>query len=100
MGRHTSGYDNDDESGEYRTVTPHRPKKDVVGDWLTWAVRAVIPFIGYMVWQQLIAMQAMEVTIAKVSMAQDFETQQLNDHSRQLQRIWRELPNTPAGQRP
>lgn len=80
-----------DDSGEYPALHSRR-KKDIFGDWLTWAVRAVIPFIGWMVWQQLIAMQAMEITITKVSMAQDYENQKLIDHDRQLQRIWQELP--------
>lgn len=85
-----------EDSGTFQTLRQRRgPSKDAVGEWLTWAVRALIPVICWFAWEQNQAMQAMEITIAKMSMQQDYQTQQLTDHARQLQQLWQQYRARP-----
>lgn len=89
-----SRYDND-ESGEYQAISAGRRRKDVFGDWLTWVIRLMIPVICTLAYRQMLAMDDLQLTIAKMSVEQDYQTKQLADHQQQLQGLWQQLRNRP-----
>lgn len=93
--------DTEFDSGEY-PMLPHRrgrPSKDQVDSFLSWAVRVVLVgmvTLGYHEAQQLQDAQAqaqttlntVNVTIAKISVVQDQQTKQLDQHTQEIQRLW------------
>lgn len=90
-----------EDTGSYPQYRARRPRKDVVGEWLTWGVRATIIglcTLAYREEQQIQAtlqatqttLQLTQITIAKMSVTQDAQGQQLNAHSSQIERIWQQ----------
>lgn len=85
----TEYYDQGD-SGEYRMLQ-RRPRKDLWGEWLTWVIRLLIPVICGLAYRQMLAMDDLQLTIAKMSVQQDYQTKQLADHQQQLQGLWQQM---------
>lgn len=84
-----------EDSGTFEVLRQRRPSRDQWAVWGTWLIRAFIPAIAILAWQQNQSMQALQITIAKMSMQQDYQTQQLNQHAVQIERIWQELRQRP-----
>lgn len=81
-----------EETDQYPMLRQRRgPSKDQWEIWGTWLIRAFIPAIAILAWKQNQSMQALQITIAKMSMQQDYQTQQLSQHSAQIERLWQEL---------
>jgi hypothetical protein len=83
-----------------------RPSKDQVTDWLTWGVRLTIIGLCTLAYRQEQAiqetlqetqttLQLTQITIAKMSVQQDMQTKQLDEHQRQLQGLWEQIRNNP-----
>lgn len=88
--------------GHDRREPPQRSRKAPVGEFFTWAIRAVIVAICSLAYTEIreaeATLKAMEaeigatqITIAKMSMQQDFQSKQLDEHARQLDGLWKEI---------
>jgi hypothetical protein len=61
-----------------------RRKVEILGDWVTWAVRGVTVAIAWMMWQQVQQLQQVEVQLATIAAKVD-------SHTEQLLRLWQDM---------
>ena len=58
-----------------------RPVSGIVADWLTWAIRAIVPAIAYLAWLQF-------QSDARLEEGQALINQKIDEHTGELQRMW------------
>jgi hypothetical protein len=59
-----------------------------VSDWLTWAIRAVVPAIAWLAWLQFQADARLEQGQAVITTQLTAVNQKVDAHTTELQRMW------------
>lgn len=64
-----------------KPVNGRRAISGIVGDWLTWMIRAIVPAIAYLAWLQIQSNERLE-------QGQAVMNQKIDEHTGELQRMW------------
>lgn len=65
-----------------------RALSGIVSDWLTWAIRAVVPVICWLAWMQLQSNARLEQGQAVQQAQLTSIDQKVNAHTTELERMW------------